>query len=150
MRVSDADRDAAVAELSEHYQAGRLTTEEMEERTAKALDAKTGSDLTGLLADLPPTGVAAPKAPPARQRRRWTAATTAALVAVAVAALALGIVLGGGRHGSIHVWFPWWIFPVAFILARRMAWGHRRHHHHRDSDRRLDDHRHQRDPGELR
>ena len=26
MRVSDADRDRAITELSEHYQAGRLTT----------------------------------------------------------------------------------------------------------------------------
>jgi hypothetical protein len=30
LRVSDADRDRAIAELSEHYQAGRLTTEELD------------------------------------------------------------------------------------------------------------------------
>jgi len=28
IRVSDADRDQAIAELSEHFQAGRLTQEE--------------------------------------------------------------------------------------------------------------------------
>jgi Domain of unknown function (DUF1707) len=37
LRVSDADRDRAIAELSEHYQAGRLTTEEFEDRTGRAL-----------------------------------------------------------------------------------------------------------------
>ncbi len=33
IRVSDADRDQAIAELSEHFQAGRLTQEEYEERS---------------------------------------------------------------------------------------------------------------------
>jgi hypothetical protein len=150
MRVSDADRDAALAELSEHYQAGRLTTEEMEERSAQALAAKTGSDLTGLLADLPPTGVAAPKAPPERRSRGgWAAASTAALAAVAVLALILGVVIGRDHHGA---YVPWWIIPVAFIVLRRMTWGHRQHpdHHDRDSDHRIDRHPDRRDPGELR
>ena len=35
LRVSDADRDRAIADLSEHYQAGRLTTEEFEDRTGR-------------------------------------------------------------------------------------------------------------------
>jgi hypothetical protein len=52
-RVSDADRDRALAELSENYQAGRLTTEELDERTGLALRARTGRELTNLLADLP-------------------------------------------------------------------------------------------------
>lgn len=52
-RVSGADRDQVIAELSEQFQAGRLTTEELEERTGQALTAKTGRELTALLADLP-------------------------------------------------------------------------------------------------
>jgi uncharacterized protein DUF1707 len=150
MRVSDADRDAAVAELSEHYQAGRLTTEEMEDRTARALGAKPGSDLTGLLADLPPTGVAAPKAPPERRSRSgWAVAGTAVLGLVAVVALVLGVVIGRGPHGA---WIPWWLIPVAFIVLRRTLGGQRRHHdrHYRDSDHRIDHHRNRTDPGELR
>jgi hypothetical protein len=149
MRVSDADRDAALAELSEHYQAGRLTTEEMEERTAKALASKTGSDLTGLFADLPPTGVAAPR-PPAERRRRqgWSAAGTAGLVLVALAALTIGVLLGREHHGF---YLPWWLIPVGFIVLRRMTGGHRHHDdlHHRDSDHRIDQHPPRRDPGEL-
>ena len=31
IRASDAERDQAVAELSEHYQSGRLTLEEFDE-----------------------------------------------------------------------------------------------------------------------
>ena len=53
MRVSDADRDRAIAELSEHYQAGRLTTEELEDRTGRALQARTTADLAALFTDLP-------------------------------------------------------------------------------------------------
>ena len=53
LRVSDADRDRAIAELSEHYQAGRLTTEELEDRTGRALQARTTADLAALFTDLP-------------------------------------------------------------------------------------------------
>src|SRR5207245_1712050 len=53
LRVSDADRDRAIAELSEHYQAGRLTTEELEDRTGRALAARTSADLAALFTDLP-------------------------------------------------------------------------------------------------
>src|SRR6266702_1109083 len=53
LRVSDADRDRAIAELSEHYQAGRLTTEELEDRTGRALQARTTADLPALLSGHP-------------------------------------------------------------------------------------------------
>src|SRR5690348_17846886 len=53
IRVSDAERDQAVAELSEHYQAGRLTLEEFDDRSSQALRARTGSDLGALFTDLP-------------------------------------------------------------------------------------------------
>jgi hypothetical protein len=53
MRVSDAEREAAVTELREHYAAGRLTLEELNERVDKALAAKTRADLNALMTDLP-------------------------------------------------------------------------------------------------
>ena len=53
MRASDADRDAVVADLGEHFQAGRLTAAELDERTGQALTARTYGELTELLADLP-------------------------------------------------------------------------------------------------
>ena len=53
IRVSDTERDQAVAELTEHYQAGRLTLEEFDDRSSQALQAKTGSDLGALFTDLP-------------------------------------------------------------------------------------------------
>jgi len=67
--VSDADRDAAIAELGEHFQAGRLDLADLENRTGRALRARTGSDLDELLADLPRTPPA-PGRPQAAARAR--------------------------------------------------------------------------------
>jgi Domain of unknown function (DUF1707) len=53
MRVSDADRDWAIGELTEHFQAGRITTDELEERSGLALKARTGKELAALFTDLP-------------------------------------------------------------------------------------------------
>jgi len=53
IRLSDAERDQAITELGEHFQAGRLTQEEFDDRSGRALQARTGRDLTGLFTDLP-------------------------------------------------------------------------------------------------
>jgi DUF1707 SHOCT-like domain len=53
IRVSDADREATAAELREHYAAGRLTADELNERLDQAFAAKTGGDLGAVMHDLP-------------------------------------------------------------------------------------------------
>ena len=53
MRASDADRDAVLSELSEHFQAGRLTNTEFDDRAGQALAARTWGELRDLLRDLP-------------------------------------------------------------------------------------------------
>jgi hypothetical protein len=53
LRISDEEREAAVAALSEHYAAGRLTKDEYDERTAVAFGARTASALRPLFVDLP-------------------------------------------------------------------------------------------------
>ena len=52
-RVSDADRDRALSQLSEAFQAGRITAGELDQRSGQALSARTAEELTVLLADLP-------------------------------------------------------------------------------------------------
>jgi len=61
-RASDAERDQAVAVLSEHFQAGRLTQEDFEDRSGRALQARTGVDLSVLFTDLPQNTVPVPAA----------------------------------------------------------------------------------------
>jgi hypothetical protein len=56
MRVSDAEREAAAAELREHFASGRLTQDEMDERLTAVFAAKTRADLNALFTDLPSSG----------------------------------------------------------------------------------------------
>ena len=63
LRVSDAERDAAAAELREHYAAGRLSLDELNERISQAFAARTRGDLSAVTHDLPslrPGGTALP------------------------------------------------------------------------------------------
>jgi hypothetical protein len=116
LRVSDADRDRAIAELSEHYQAGRLTTEELEDRTGRAIQARTAADLAALFTDLPRRQAPVTSAAPVSPGRPWPAlgpVTPVAILAV-VAVLAL---LGG------HLFHLAWLPVVAFIVIRLLAGG---------------------------
>jgi hypothetical protein len=53
LRVSDADREQAVAALRDHLLAGRLTLEEFSERVEAALPARFGRELARVQCDLP-------------------------------------------------------------------------------------------------
>ncbi len=46
LRISDADRDRALSELSEAFQGGRITSDEFSQRSGQALSARTGKELT--------------------------------------------------------------------------------------------------------
>jgi hypothetical protein len=118
LRASDADRDRVVATLSENFQAGRLTSEELDERTGRALAARTMGELAELTADLP--APAAPRQAPPGARQRWRAhpglvVLVPLLAALSVVSLVLSV--GAGRHG----WAAWWVVPVALLVARRLA-----------------------------
>jgi hypothetical protein len=109
LRVSDADRDRVVSELSEHFQAGRLTADEFDERSGRALSARTEGELAALLADLPrerqtvtpPAGgqpVAAQDADlPVRMRRSLIAVPVVAIAAI----VAVVATVSGGHHALI-------------------------------------------------
>jgi len=53
IRVSDRDRERAIARLRESFAEGRLTREELDDRITAALDAQTVGDLRLITADLP-------------------------------------------------------------------------------------------------
>jgi hypothetical protein len=87
LRVSDADREAAVDFLNRHYAAGRLTEREHSARIDAAYAARFDSQLDALTADLPPL-------PPAGLVRRervgrgiGPAVRIGAVVAAGIAAL---------------------------------------------------------------
>jgi hypothetical protein len=68
-RASDAEREHVVVRLKEASAEGRLTLEELAERTALAYRARSHADLEPLTADLPSTTVETGVATP--RRRRW-------------------------------------------------------------------------------
>src|SRR5689334_1191066 len=53
LRIGDAERDAAAADLGEHYVAGRLTLDELNHRLGAVFSARTYGQLTRIMADLP-------------------------------------------------------------------------------------------------
>jgi len=70
VRASDADREAAVEALRANHFAGRLTSEEFEQRIERAYAAKTQEELADLTADLPisrPARLGEEEARPARK-----------------------------------------------------------------------------------
>ena len=72
-RVSDAEREHAVAQLREHLLAGRLTIGEFSERVELAYGARVGEELARAAQDLPETG----NLPAVRSRRKPTRVTAA-------------------------------------------------------------------------
>jgi len=133
LRVSDADRDRALAELSGHFQAGRLTLEEFDERSGQALNARTAGQLAGLFTDLPAGQAQAPAssavaAPEAWQRspaaRAWVAAATLSAVLIVVIAFAR---TGLGHHGFVvPVPLIVLLFIVRAFIFRRVFSGRSR------------------------
>jgi hypothetical protein len=55
LRIGDAERDAVTAALHDHYAAGRLDREELDERLDATLTSKTHADLKAIVQDLPGT-----------------------------------------------------------------------------------------------
>jgi hypothetical protein len=121
IRVSDAERDQAVAELGEHFQAGRLTQEEFDDRSGGALQARTGRDLTALFSDLPRPAAADPWAgtvagPVQRPVGRGAGPlpTVRFVLGVVIVAIVAGNVLGHNHDLN-------WLAPVivlSFVLLR--------------------------------
>ena len=79
LRLSDADREAAMDLLSEQYSVGRLTKDEFDERSDAVWSARTEGDLAPVFVDLPvrsPVPNARPSAQEVvrsggRPSRRW-------------------------------------------------------------------------------
>jgi len=98
-RVSDADRDRALAELSEAFQVGRITADEFDQRSGQALAARTGKELTALLADLPLHRVPATPAT-ARDRALRVVGGRGIMVASALAATTFAAVAATNALGN--------------------------------------------------
>ena len=163
IRASDADRDRTAAALREHLAAGRLTTEEFDERLDKVYAAKTFGDLDDVMADLPRTDLEQPadaslhgagSSPPVPGQRsggpiepsgsRFSPAWRAAWGSwLGISLLFFVIWLVSGASGGL--WFLWVPALMGVGLLGRWISGApahtgrgpgrpRRNHRHRDRD----------------
>ena len=85
VRVSDAEREGIVAQLSAATAEGRLTLDEFSERTRRAYAARTWGELVSLVGDLPRSRPAVIVAPP------LTAPPSGPGTALSVIAMILGV-----------------------------------------------------------
>lgn len=104
LRVGDADRDRAAELLRIHATAGRLSTDELEQRLEGAYAARTGRELRSHLADLPP------ERSPRRARRR-----------PAVPVVPLGIIVLIAAAAATGAWWLLWMIWPLMVLAPRYA-----------------------------
>jgi hypothetical protein len=71
VRASDAEREQAVDRLKDAAAEGRLTLEELADRTGAAYAATERGELERVVADLPAAPARRPSAPPAKTRRTF-------------------------------------------------------------------------------
>jgi hypothetical protein len=106
LRASDSDRDSVAEILREHHLAGRLQSDEFQERLDRCYAAKRYDELDELLADLPREEPV--RAAPRLRPWRSPAPAILALLIVAVA-------LSGGR-------LLWLAIPLFFFVGRPLLW----------------------------
>ncbi|MBB4664098.1 DUF1707 SHOCT-like domain-containing protein [Conexibacter arvalis] len=121
LRASDAERERAADALRDHCAVGRITPEELDERTDAVYAARTVSELRALLSDLPPLPAAPPR--PGHDPRRERAKRRALHRAGSWALLSLAMVaiwLATGASG--HFW-PIWVMLGAGIRVGMVTWS---------------------------
>lgn len=118
-RVGDAERDAAVSVLGEHFAAGRLTKDEFDERSGRAWSARYADDLDELFTDLPqPVAVRSETSP----RVRGPRSLPRLLLLAPLAMIAFGGLL------FVAVWTaPWLLFVLGMLFLFGGPRGRRRH-----------------------
>jgi hypothetical protein len=108
LRAGDEDREAVADILREQHIAGRLDTDELQERLDRCFAAKTYGELHELVADLP-----GPE--PRREGRRIPARPKLVLVPLLALVIAAAVVSNG------HL--LWLAIPLFFFAGRPLLWG---------------------------
>ena len=121
VRIGDAERDRATADLGDHFAAGRLTREEFDTRVDQAMAARFDQDLQPLFVDLPRADPmpARPAGPPHTLRAGWP-----------LLLWWLPLLLVGAVVVTVLLSAPWLIWTFCWVLLIGAFWG-RPHHRYR-------------------
>jgi hypothetical protein len=115
LRVGNSERDAVAEILRREHVAGRLTSDEFDERLTRCLGATTYADLDDLIADLP---VDEPE-----PRRRVGFGRPWPLPLMLVPVLALAIAFSHGRAAWLVVPFAFWFVVRPLVFGRWHGYG---------------------------
>ncbi|MFF0264677.1 DUF1707 domain-containing protein [Kribbella sp. NPDC004536] len=121
VRIGDAERDQAVAQLSDHFVAGRLTQAEFEERSEQATKARYSDEFEALFDDLPVSRELQPVR--GAQLRRRPGPPPAFMMIMPF--LMLGLVISSVALAA--PWLLWGVFWVVMIsgISRRRGYYRR-------------------------
>ena len=122
LRVSDQQREQAADALRDHFAAGRLTDDELNERLDAALEAKTEPELNALLADLPKLPVSPQQRKAellARRGQLQRRVIQEAGGGAGLFVLCTGIWAASGAQGQF---WPIWVLLVVLIPLLRNSW----------------------------
>jgi Domain of unknown function (DUF1707) len=120
VRASDDDREQLITELHDNAVAGRLSTDELEERLQAAYAARTTAELDALRRDLPASTHQSELSHAARRShltRRLIQETGGALTLFIVCC---AIWFASGANGSF---WPVWVLIVVLLSATRTGWS---------------------------
>jgi len=150
--VSDQERDRAAQELREHFAAGRLTEDELNERVQGVYAARTAQQLTGVLSDLPALPVPREQLKvELAERRRHLRRRLVQEAGGAATPFVICVVIWAASGATGGFWPIWVAIPLIIMLIRngwrlygpapeldrveryleRRSQQHRRHGHHR-------------------
>ncbi len=135
LRASDADREKVAAQLRHHFEVGRLTMEEMDDRLDQAYGARTLGQLYSLTNDLPHVsgahpvlegrtqGSSHPVVPgsnrPARRHPWPVMVSVLSYLIISAVAVVAWAVSGGGGGG--HFWPAWVFLGAAIVFAKKVS-----------------------------
>jgi hypothetical protein len=116
-RVGDGDREQVITLLVDAFADGRLTRDEFDARSAKALAARTGDDLNPLTEDLAPgwhadRGRVRRDAPHPGRAAAPLRADTRPYVGIMLLLITVWLVTGLVTQS----WYPWFVWPA-------LGWG---------------------------
>jgi hypothetical protein len=119
LRVSDQERDHAARQLRDHFAAGRLTEDELNERVQAAFQARTQQQLGALLSDLPalPASTQQMKAELA-ERRRHLQRRLLQEAGGAASPFVICTIIWAASGASGGFWPIWVAIPMILMIAR--------------------------------